>query len=188
MSPRQASGMVRHSSISARATERTGVNGPLATLCKFQQISVPRTPWRTPKHSLPESAPKHVGLCLAATPQILAELNQIDKCHPNISHQIPSSWHLGHSYQNLYCHMLNTFLLNEPTLKTQVWTSLTVQWLRHRLPMQGVWVCIPGQGAKIPQASGLKTQNIKQKQYCNKFNKDFKNGPHKKKRKKKKPK
>ena len=37
---------------------------------------------------------------------------------------------------------------------------------------------IPGQGAKIPHASGLKNQNIEQKRYCNKFNKDFKNGPH----------
>ena len=27
---------------------------------------------------------------------------------------------------------------------------------------------------------GQKNQNIKQKQYCNKFNKDFKNGAHKK--------
>ena len=27
---------------------------------------------------------------------------------------------------------------------------------------------------------GQKSQNIKQKQYCNKFNKDFKNGPHQK--------
>ena len=40
---------------------------------------------------------------------------------------------------------------------------------------------IPGRGAKIPHASGPKNQNIKQKQYCNKFNKDFKNGPHQKK-------
>ena len=39
---------------------------------------------------------------------------------------------------------------------------------------------IPVQGAKIPHASGSKNQNIKQKQYCNKFNKDFKNGPHQK--------
>ena len=39
---------------------------------------------------------------------------------------------------------------------------------------------IPGQGAKIPHASGPKKQNMKQKQYCNKFNKDFKNGPHQK--------
>ena len=47
---------------------------------------------------------------------------------------------------------------------------------------------IPGQGAKIPHALGLKNQNIKEKQYCNKFNKDFKNGPHQKNLKKKKKK
>ena len=45
---------------------------------------------------------------------------------------------------------------------------------------------IPGQGAKISHASGPKYQDIKQKQYCNKFNKDLKNGPHKKKKKLKK--
>ena len=33
-------------------------------------------------------------------------------------------------------------------------------------------------------ASQPKNQNIKQKQYCKKFNKDFKNGPHQKKKKK----
>ena len=38
-----------------------------------------------------------------------------------------------------------------------------------------------GQGAKIPHALQPKKQNIKQKQYCNKFNKVFKNGPHQKK-------
>ena len=37
---------------------------------------------------------------------------------------------------------------------------------------------IPEWGAKIPHASQPKNQNIKQKQYHNKFNKDFKNGPH----------
>ena len=37
---------------------------------------------------------------------------------------------------------------------------------------------IPGQGAKIPHASQPKTKNIKQKQYCNKFNKDFKKVVH----------
>ena len=41
---------------------------------------------------------------------------------------------------------------------------------------------IPCRGAKIPHPSRPKNQNIKQKQYCNKFNKDFKNGPHQKKR------
>ena len=40
---------------------------------------------------------------------------------------------------------------------------------------------IPGQGAKIPRASRPINQNIIQKQYYNKFNKDFKNGPHQKK-------
>ena len=39
---------------------------------------------------------------------------------------------------------------------------------------------IPGQGAKIPQASQPKRRNIKQKQWCNKSNKDFKNGSHQK--------
>ena len=41
---------------------------------------------------------------------------------------------------------------------------------------------IPGEGAEIPHASWPK--NIKQKQYCNKFNEDFKNSPHQKERKK----
>ena len=33
---------------------------------------------------------------------------------------------------------------------------------------------IPGRGTKIPHASQLKNQNIKQKQYYKKFNKDLK--------------
>ena len=37
---------------------------------------------------------------------------------------------------------------------------------------------IPDQEAKIPYALWPRNQNIKQKQYCKKFNKDFKNGPH----------
>ena len=53
-------------------------------------------------------------------------------------------------------------------------TSLAVQWLRLCLPMHGVRVSIPGQGAKIPHASPPRNQNIKQKQYCNKCNKDLK--------------
>ena len=34
---------------------------------------------------------------------------------------------------------------------------------------------ILSKGTRVPHASWPKTQNIKQKQYCNKFNKDFKN-------------
>ena len=44
---------------------------------------------------------------------------------------------------------------------------------------------IPDQGAKIPHASWPKNQNIKQKQYCNKFHKDFKKWSTSKKKKKK---
>ena len=43
---------------------------------------------------------------------------------------------------------------------------------------------IPGEGAEITLASWPK--NIKQKQYCNKFNENFKNSPHQKKKKRKK--
>ena len=39
---------------------------------------------------------------------------------------------------------------------------------------------IPGWRAKISHDSQPKIQNIKQKQCCNIYNKDFKNGPHKK--------
>ena len=47
----------------------------------------------------------------------------------------------------------------------------------------GVVGFIPGRGAKIPHASWPKNQNIKQKQYCNKFKKDFENIPQQKKKK-----
>ena len=39
---------------------------------------------------------------------------------------------------------------------------------------------IPVQGTKIPHASWAKKQKHTKKQCCNKFNKDFKNGPHQK--------
>ena len=46
--------------------------------------------------------------------------------------------------------------------------------------MQGVGVrSLVGElRSHMPQ--GPENQSIKQKQYCNKFNKDFKNGPHQK--------
>ena len=53
-------------------------------------------------------------------------------------------------------------------------TSLAEQWLRLHLPMQGGVGSIPGQGVKIPYGLWLKNHIIKQKQYCNKFNKFFK--------------
>ena len=49
------------------------------------------------------------------------------------------------------------------------------QWLRLRLPMQKMCIrSLVGElRSHLPHG-----QNIKQKWYCNKFNKDFKNGPH----------
>ena len=58
--------------------------------------------------------------------------------------------------------------------KYSITTSLEVWWLAFHLPKQGGVGSIPGWGVKIPHASWPKNQNIKQKQYCNKFNKDFK--------------
>ena len=55
--------------------------------------------------------------------------------------------------------------------------------------LEDQWLTLPssagGQGAGIPGAlwpKKKKNQNIKQKQYCTKFNKDFKNGPYQKKK------
>ena len=53
-------------------------------------------------------------------------------------------------------------------------TFLTVQWLRLHLPMQEVWVQSPVRELRSHMPHGQKLQNIKQKQYCNKFNKDIK--------------
>jgi len=48
--------------------------------------------------------------------------------------------------------------------------------IKTSLSKQGHAGLIPGGGAKIPHAPRpKKKQNIKQKQYGNKFNKDFKN-------------
>ena len=54
-------------------------------------------------------------------------------------------------------------------------TSLVVQWLSPS--NAGDTDCRAGCRAKIPHASRPKTQNTKQKHYCNKFIRDFKNDP-----------
>ena len=64
------------------------------------------------------------------------------------------------------------------TLKSFLGISLPVQRLRLCLSMEGSVGLILCQGVKIPHASQPKNENIKQKQYWNKFNKHFKNGPH----------
>ena len=75
---------------------------------------------------------------------------------------------------------------NTPVKKNCWEASLVVQWLRLTFQCRGCGF-YPCSGSYNPTcfvAKKKKTQNIKQKQYCNKFNKDFKNGPHSKKRKK----
>ena len=56
--------------------------------------------------------------------------------------------------------------------KTHIGTSLAVQWLRLPSNAGGTGL-IPVWGAKSSHASWPKNQNIKQKQYRNKFNEDF---------------
>ena len=62
-----------------------------------------------------------------------------------------------------HCHLLKVV-----TLGTPWWSS------DENFSFQcGGMGPIPGQRAKMPCASQPKNKNIKQKQYCNKFNKDF---------------
>ena len=42
----------------------------------------------------------------------------------------------------------------------------------------GVWARALVEEIRSHMPVGQKNQNIRQKQYCNKFNKDFKNAPH----------
>ena len=64
-----------------------------------------------------------------------------------------------------------TFLLSNLILAWIPGTSSTVQWLRLYLSMQGlqVWSLVGELRLHIPQAN-----KSKQKQYCNRFNKDLK--------------
>ena len=50
------------------------------------------------------------------------------------------------------------------------------------LSNKGCASSVPDQRAKIPPAWGPGKKKEKQRQYCNKFNNDFKNGPHQKKK------
>ena len=52
-------------------------------------------------------------------------------------------------------------------------TSLVVQWLWHFLSMCKVWVCSLVRELGVPHALWPKNWNMKQKQYCNGFTKDF---------------
>ena len=53
-------------------------------------------------------------------------------------------------------------------------TSLVVQWLRLHLPMQGVRDHSLVRELRSHMPHRQKAKKYKQKQYCNKFNRDFK--------------
>ena len=53
-------------------------------------------------------------------------------------------------------------------------TSLVIPAAKTLLSKAGDTGSIPAWGAKTPHASWPKNQNIEQKQYCNKFNKNLK--------------
>ena len=67
-----------------------------------------------------------------------------------------------------------------PIIKNSAWDFPGGPVVRTLHSSAGDAGLIPGWEAKIPHACGQKNQNIKQKQYCNEFNKDFKNGPQQK--------
>ena len=61
-----------------------------------------------------------------------------------------------------------------------IWVFFGIPMVKTSPSNAGHLGSITGLGARIPHASWPKNQNIKQKQYCNKFNKDFKISPHQK--------
>ena len=78
-------------------------------------------------------------------------------------------------------------MFNQSELFTQLYFKIEIYWDFPGSPVVGTLPSIaggtspiPGWTARIPHASWPKNQNIEQKQYCNKFNKDLKNGSHKK--------
>ena len=71
-----------------------------------------------------------------------------------------------------------SYLLGDPLRCTHSWDFPGGPVVKTLSSNAGGAGSIPGRGAKIPHASWPKNQNIKQKQYCNKFNEEFKNGTH----------
>ena len=64
--------------------------------------------------------------------------------------------------------------------KSWAGTCLVVQWIRLHLPVREMWVQFLVRELRFHTPCGQKTKT-EQKQYCNRVNKDFKNGPYKKK-------
>ena len=88
----------------------------------------------------------------------------------------------------ILCNCLNYFIakMSKELKTTTPWEFLSGPAVKTLPANTGSVGSIPSWGAKIPHALQPKNQNIKQEQYCNTFNKDYKYGPHQKNLKKKK--
>ena len=88
--------------------------------------------------------------------------------------------------ENMHWKVLMTKGGSTPLRNTTLGTSLVVQWLGLHLPTQGLWIrsLVGKLGSHMPW--GPRNQSIKPRQGCGRFNEDFLNGPHWKKKKKKK--
>ena len=80
----------------------------------------------------------------------------------------------------LFCSWGKSYLMGK---KDDSGTSLVAQWLELRLPVQGVQVQVLISELRSHKRHSQKPEYAQQKQCCNKFNKDFTNGPHQKKKK-----
>ena len=81
--------------------------------------------------------------------------------------------------KNNYIHAVSIYIANEwltPNPPYPLLCLQAVQWLRPQLMMQGVRVWSQGGKLRSHMTHGPKNQNIKQKQNCNKLNKDFNSG------------
>ena len=80
-------------------------------------------------------------------------------------------------WRKWYAARLQLFWQTEGELKRERWgTSLLVQWLSLWLHMQ--WVQVQSPVWELRSHRACSQKNIKQKQCCDKFNEDFKNGSH----------
>ena len=78
------------------------------------------------------------------------------------------------AFSNIYIVTVFFKMFQLVSFKMRIVTSLVGQWLRLCLPMQGVWVQSLVGELRSHVSCGQKEQKIN-KQYCNKFNKYFKN-------------
>ena len=117
-------------------------------------------------------------------PSICLQLSAIGVVHGSFCIYIPGSpWEQSYCQEwagmcllvgnSRSCFMCPDFQLS--FIGSGIRVSLVVQWWRPPSSARG-W------GAKISHDSWPKKSNLKQKQYCNTFDTDFKNGPHQKKK------